>query len=506
MTQTPNDTRKYKPGTFSQYPHILSTGFDKKLNPTERFLAITLHRMFRLPGLHPASLREIAHASGISVGSLCTTDSDKRKREGMLHKLHRLGIIRLVLGKRVNKYGKETDLDQYYIEVVDLRAMNAASTVGESVYSVNTLEKDEEAQTVYSVNASDYSVNAGVYLVNGSDYSVNESVYSSRSNDPPILLDKIDVIEDIDYVSEVASATFASQQQAMQVEITQLRAALQQATNNTPPSKNDNHTTNVEQPQERGSAASSTRNEASDDRRDTRHSPSSSDSDSNLVGTVPATGLEMGDRGPQKSIEVGASDDRFDGRDLGASDGIRASNPAKPTRARQPKKVAPPKITFSEQEQQFWQWWCGQWFNVDIPPTLNDTAYAHVQKLAPHIKTSERLDSLIAHTRKELQERGIKRKTVYLGNCVASYSGWKQAAPPPPSPSGYVPQDGVQLVGGKPAADFTEEEIEAIPDAFKRKAIRSIRRSNALTEEEIEAFLQHPPPSSAITKHFAVAR
>ncbi len=58
---------------------------------------------------------------------------------------------------------------------------------------------------------------------------------------------------------------------------------------------------------------------------------------------------------------------------------------------------------------------------------LNETACGHVKKLAPHITTAEQLDSLIKYARRRLEESsGVKRKAVQLGNCVSSYSGWKQ--------------------------------------------------------------------------------
>lgn len=101
-----------------------------------------------------------------------------------------------------------------------------------------------------------------------------------------------------------------------------------------------------------------------------------------------------------------------------------------------------PAFTLSEQEQAFWQLWCAVWFNADIPPTLNDTAYGHVKKLAPHISTKEALEDLIRYARRELKDRGIEQKVIHLGNLVSSYSGWKQAAmaehkaeEPPPKPT-----------------------------------------------------------------------
>ncbi len=107
--------------------------------------------------------------------------------------------------------------------------------------------------------------------------------------------------------------------------------------------------------------------------------------------------------------------------------------PAPPARKRmkanKPKAAppaAPPAIQLTEQQQAFWLLWCDVWFNQDIPPELNETAYKHVKKLAPHIRTKEQLESLTAFARKELEQNNIKRKHIFLGNLVSSYSGWKQ--------------------------------------------------------------------------------
>lgn len=103
---------------------------------------------------------------------------------------------------------------------------------------------------------------------------------------------------------------------------------------------------------------------------------------------------------------------------------------AKPT-TQKPVTPKVPEITLTEQQKAFWQLWCNVWFNKDIPPKLNETAYGHTQKLAPHICNAEHLNDLITYTRKDLEQRGIKQKTVALGNLVNSYSGWKQTQPIP---------------------------------------------------------------------------
>jgi len=94
----------------------------------------------------------------------------------------------------------------------------------------------------------------------------------------------------------------------------------------------------------------------------------------------------------------------------------------------------------TEQQQAFWLLWCDIWFNQDIPPELNETAYKHVKKLAPLVKTKEQLEDLIKHARVEMEASGFKRKVVHLGNLVNSYPGWKQQSRPI-SPGTAVPQN-----------------------------------------------------------------
>ena len=112
--------------------------------------------------------------------------------------------------------------------------------------------------------------------------------------------------------------------------------------------------------------------------------------------------------------------------------------PPKRPRAKRPPVMPaePPTITLTPQEQFFWlELWCKMFFNKDIAPELTPTAYRHVRKLAPHITSAEQMESLTKKARQDLEDNtGVKRKTVYLGNCVNSYPGWKQeqAAQAPP--------------------------------------------------------------------------
>ncbi len=105
-----------------------------------------------------------------------------------------------------------------------------------------------------------------------------------------------------------------------------------------------------------------------------------------------------------------------------------------------PEPAAPPAIQLTEQQQAFWLLWCDIWFNQDIPPELNETAYKHVKKLAPLVKTKEQLEDLVKHARVEMEASGFKRKVVHLGNLVNSYPGWKQQSRPI-SPGTAVPQN-----------------------------------------------------------------
>lgn len=84
------------------------------------------------------------------------------------------------------------------------------------------------------------------------------------------------------------------------------------------------------------------------------------------------------------------------------------------------------EIELTLQEKIFWGLWCDVWFNQDIPPKINETAYEHIQKLARFHTTAETLNNHIDFTRKQLEDRGIKRKVVHLGNLVSSYPDWKQ--------------------------------------------------------------------------------
>jgi DNA-binding transcriptional regulator GbsR (MarR family) len=99
-----------------------------------------------------------------------------------------------------------------------------------------------------------------------------------------------------------------------------------------------------------------------------------------------------------------------------------------PKRPRAKKPPVMPQFTLTAQEQAFWDLWCSVWFNAEIKPTITETAYTHIAKLAPYITAQEQLNSLIDYTRKDLADSiGMKRKMVQLGNMVHCYSGWKQA-------------------------------------------------------------------------------
>ena len=117
--------------------------------------------------------------------------------------------------------------------------------------------------------------------------------------------------------------------------------------------------------------------------------------------------------------------------------------PKRPPAKRPPAMPEPPKeITLTPQEQAFWGLWCNLFFNKDIAPDLTLTAYGHVRKLAPHITSAEQMESLVKRARKDLEDNtGVKRKTVYLGNCVNSYPGWKQEQTAQAPPQDWVPDE-----------------------------------------------------------------
>ncbi len=124
--------------------------------------------------------------------------------------------------------------------------------------------------------------------------------------------------------------------------------------------------------------------------------------------------------------------------------GRRRTVPERPKGVKKPPVMPsePPKVTLTEQEQAFWELWCNVWFNKDVLPDLNATAYGHVKKLAPHITTAEQMESLAKRARTDLEENtGVKRKTVHLGNCVNSYPGWKQEQQAEAPPDEKPPQD-----------------------------------------------------------------
>ena len=103
----------------------------------------------------------------------------------------------------------------------------------------------------------------------------------------------------------------------------------------------------------------------------------------------------------------------------------------------------PPKtVTLTPQEAAFWALWCGVFFNKDIAPHLTVTAYGHIKQLAPHITSAEQMESLVKKARQDLEgNTGVKRKTVYLGNCVNSYPGWKQEQQAQGPPEEKPPMD-----------------------------------------------------------------
>ncbi len=127
---------------------------------------------------------------------------------------------------------------------------------------------------------------------------------------------------------------------------------------------------------------------------------------------------------------------------------VQASIPKRPRAKKAVTQAKVPAITLTEQQQAFWALWCAVWFNVDIAPSLNETAYGHVKTLAPHITTQEQMNSLEKHARKRLLEQsGISRKEVQLGNCANSYQSWIQTQQQAPKPQNGPVLGGYYLLG-----------------------------------------------------------
>lgn len=91
-----------------------------------------------------------------------------------------------------------------------------------------------------------------------------------------------------------------------------------------------------------------------------------------------------------------------------------------------------PLENLSEQERAFWDLWCSRPFNK-VAPKLNQTAYKHIQALAPHVKTEEQINSLIDYSRQKLEKQG-KGKVVYLGNMSGDLNDWLQTPASQPKP------------------------------------------------------------------------
>ncbi len=173
-----------------------------------------------------------------------------------------------------------------------------------------------------------------------------------------------------------------------------------------------------------------TRNEGEDNGTDTQHSRDNSAGRPRIDPLLPISGGSglHHDSHPEGYQESAQRRGRVE-----SATRKKASKP-------KPEPVAPPAIQLTEQQQAFWLLWCDIWFNQDIPPELNETAYKHVKKLAPLVKTKEQLEDLVKHARVEMEASGFKRKVVHLGNLVNSYPGWKQQSRPI-APGVAVPQN-----------------------------------------------------------------
>jgi len=153
--------RKSDRANYTQLPNILFDKAYEGLSNLERWLTATILRIgwnWKPNTFYQISLRDISDASGISPGYLCPCNG-KIKREGMLYKLQRIGLI--LIKKAIGKNAP------YFLAITEKLWKD------NSVYSVNTKKYEQEKQSVYPVDASDYSVNTSDYLVNTSVYSVD---------------------------------------------------------------------------------------------------------------------------------------------------------------------------------------------------------------------------------------------------------------------------------------------------------------------------------------------
>src|SRR6266567_333148 len=168
--------RKSDRANYTQLPNILFDKAYEGLSNLERWLTATILRIgwnWKPNTFYQISLRDISDASGISPGYLCPCNG-KIKREGMLYKLQRIGLI--LIKKAIGKNAP------YFLAITEKLWKD------NSVYWINTKKYEQEKQSVYSVDTSVYPVNTNDYLVNTSVYSVDTQEATKplvESNDSP---------------------------------------------------------------------------------------------------------------------------------------------------------------------------------------------------------------------------------------------------------------------------------------------------------------------------------
>src|SRR6266567_620505 len=161
--------RKSDRANYTQLPNILFDKAYEGLSNLERWLTATILRIgwnWKPNTFYQISLRDISDASGISPGYLCPCNG-KIKREGMLYKLQRIGLI--LIKKAIGKNAP------YFLAITEkLWKDNSVYLVNTSVYSVDTqeavtplAERDETSPNTYKTS--------NTYKTDSSFTNVNDS-------------------------------------------------------------------------------------------------------------------------------------------------------------------------------------------------------------------------------------------------------------------------------------------------------------------------------------------
>ena len=391
---------------YTRTANMLIYSYHDTLSPQEKWLYVCLKHMCGRKGTRHLSLRYISEQTGISTGAL----SKSKHSEGMIRHLHDAGLIHAEIKKHDGKGNP-----QYHITITDIWALNQAFF--DKTRSEFGQDEDIDAEPV---RISDEPVQNSDKLVQNSDEPVRNSGNTNTRS------------KTITKITEQDESFGASARAELIEDISHMYPKVKEE---------------FKRATDKHKAIKLSENET--------HSQDEDETPTVKMGAVKIGATHGVDRrsGPD-DLPRGASSGSADARDRAddVHQGHAATAPVIPKRPRGKKPRAEPepapKFDLTAEQQHFWSLWCGVWFNQDIPPEMTETAYKHVVKLAPHITTAELLNSLIAYTRKDLQEtQGIKRKAVQLGNCVNSYRGWKQVQreETPPQDEPNIGRNGLDL-------------------------------------------------------------